>query len=252
MALAAALVCGSVRAEEAVAPRVVKLTGDRLTVHVEGVQLEDVLRTFADVSGARIKGGVVAPREVTAQFDEVPLQEGLHRLLGDQNFMLSFGQDGRPKTLTLLGGPQAAPLGTQVVKTAPAAGSTRATPSEILLRAVPVPAGSTLAQHLGQDSATLQQLVDISMRNDDRVLRTEAIRAGMQAIESQPDLRATVVESLINVDDATLESVVRAMAHDKANELVAQMAALTKDNDLRARGFRLLKHLNTPPGKRDK
>jgi len=38
----------------------------------------------------------------------VPLVEALHRLLGDQNFVVKYGKGGRPRAIKLLGGPQAA------------------------------------------------------------------------------------------------------------------------------------------------
>src|SRR5438094_227571 len=48
------------------------------------------------------------PRGVSVEFEAVPLAEALHRLLGDQNFALVYGNEGQLKSVRLLGGPQAA------------------------------------------------------------------------------------------------------------------------------------------------
>ena len=79
---------------------------DRLSVRLEKVPLEEVLAELGRVSGAEIHGAPREPRAITAQFDDVPLLEALFRLIGDQNFMLSYGEGDRLRTIELFGGPQ--------------------------------------------------------------------------------------------------------------------------------------------------
>src|SRR5262249_44398042 len=83
-------------------PKDIRLKGDRLTVRVTGVPLDDVLSTIAEQTNAEIRGSVLAQRDVTTDFESVPVQEGLHRLLGDQNFLLTYREDGTLRTLALL------------------------------------------------------------------------------------------------------------------------------------------------------
>ena len=81
---------------------------DRLTVHAEKVPLADVVREIGRQSGAEIVGEVRKPREVTRQFDGVPLFDALVRLLGEQNFTLRYGSEGKLRKISLLGEPLAA------------------------------------------------------------------------------------------------------------------------------------------------
>src|SRR5262249_38825905 len=149
-----------------------------------------------------IRGTVKQPHDVTIDFEDVPLRDGLARLLGDQNFVLTFRENGSLRAVTLLGGaqPQDQSAGAKIVKTgqpAPAAASM----NELMQRNVSLPAGGKLALFLGQPSATLQQLLDISVRQDDAALRVEALRAGLGAIDTQPDLKGLAVKALSDVDD---------------------------------------------------
>ncbi len=209
------------------------------------MSLDEVLATIAEQSNAEIRGSVLAQRDVTTDFENVPVQDGLHRILGDQNFLLTYREDGTLRTMTLLGGPETAPPPTRVVKAGSGGPATQPpTVAELMQRAIPVPAGSKLARFLGHDTATLQQLADVARSQDDVGLRMEAMRAGVGAIDSQQDLRAATVKSLGEVDDATLENLVQGMAGDRAREMVSQLATLSHTSEIRTRLLRVLRSMN--------
>ena len=86
---------------------VVAYDDDRLTVHAEGVPLADVVREIGRQSGAEIVGAVRKPRDVSQDVDRVPLVDALVRLLGEQNFTLRYGPEGKLRTIDLLGEPLA-------------------------------------------------------------------------------------------------------------------------------------------------
>jgi hypothetical protein len=222
-------------------PKTIALKGDKLTVKVNAVPLDEVLQAVVAPSQGEIRGSVKQPHDVSIEFEDVPLQDGLGRLLGDQNFVLTFRENGSLRTLTLLGGAQEQSSEARIVK--PTAAHPAVAATDMMQRSVPVPAGSKLAQFLGQPNATLQQLLDISLRQDDASLRVEALRAGVGAIDSEPDLKALVVKSLGDTDDHTLENVIRSVAQDRAREIVSQMAAITRTPELRVRSTQLLQHL---------
>src|SRR5205823_3568503 len=67
-----------------------------------------VERAIGRRGGAEIVGEVRKPRDVTRQFERVPLVDALVRLLGEQNFTLRYGSEGRLRTISLLGEPLAA------------------------------------------------------------------------------------------------------------------------------------------------
>src|SRR2546428_400545 len=86
---------------------VVAYDDDRLTVHAEGVPLTDVVQEISRQSGADIVGAVRKPRDVSQDVDRVPLVDALVRLLGEQNFTLRYGPEGKLRTIDLLGEPLA-------------------------------------------------------------------------------------------------------------------------------------------------
>src|SRR5256886_9561572 len=128
---AAALRPSSAPAVAERSPPIVTYRSDQLSVRLEKVPLEDVLAELGRVSGAEIRGAPREPRDLTAKFDDVPLPEALHRLLGDQNFMLKYGEADRLRMIELFGGPQeprnassTSPAAGAVGGASPAAGST--------------------------------------------------------------------------------------------------------------------------------
>ena len=84
---------------------------DRVTVHAAGVPLADVVREIGRQSGAEIVGEVRKPRDVSQDFERVPLVDALARLLRDQNFTLRYGSEGKLRKIDLLGEPLALAAG---------------------------------------------------------------------------------------------------------------------------------------------
>ena len=105
----AALLTGRNAAGDEPPERVVQYAKDALTVRVTRVPVDEILGQLGKQSGAEIRGEVRDRHEITAEFEDVPLPEALHRLLGEQNFALIYGDGGRLKTVRLLGGPLAPP-----------------------------------------------------------------------------------------------------------------------------------------------
>src|SRR5207247_4479720 len=102
---AALLSAGSFAAREPTC--MVAYDDDRLTVHAEGAPLADVVREIGRQSGAEVVGEVRKPRDVRKSLDRVPLVDALVRLLGEQNFTLRYGPEGKLRTIHLLGEPLA-------------------------------------------------------------------------------------------------------------------------------------------------
>lgn len=248
MLLVAMLAAAPVGAEHVGSP-VVTVKDERMTVKVSGIGLEELMLRFSATTGAEVRGTIVTPRDVSVEFEDVSIQDGLARLLGDQNFMLTYS-GGKLTRVTLLGGAQDAPV-TKVVKN-----EHEATPGEppqtfaqmLQTRMIQVSPGGRLARFLDKDQASLQQLVDIGLRNDDAALRTEALRMAIQAIDGQPDLNAATISAIGAMDDNQLMSLFRATARDNTKAVLAQMSTLLRTNDLRQRSLRLLMQANTPLG----
>ena len=86
---------------------VVAYDADRVTVHAERVPLANVVREIGRQSGAEILGQVRKPRDLSLDFDRVPLVDALARLLREQNFTVRYGPEGKLRTIDLLGEPLA-------------------------------------------------------------------------------------------------------------------------------------------------
>jgi hypothetical protein len=194
--------------------------------------------------------------DVTATFDDVPLPEALHRLLGDQNFMLRYAEPDRLRTIQLFGGVQEAH---EAGETSPAAGSARgSSPSagstmpqslavamSVLERHPPVPVSGSLATAIGGDTATFRQLFDAAMHQGDAAVRNEAFRVSLNAFETEPELRTTVLTALGGTDEAALGQVLRGVAGPRAEELANQIASEAKTAELRTKALSVLHRLRT-------
>ena len=85
----------------------IRYAEDALSVHVAHASLADLLQEIGRQSGVRIRGQFDDARQVTADFTDVPLPEALHRLLGNQNFVLMYDDQHRPRELELVRAPEA-------------------------------------------------------------------------------------------------------------------------------------------------
>ena len=83
---------------------VVAYDADRVTVHAE---LANVVREIGRQSGAEILGQVRKPRDLSLDFERVPLVDALARLLREQNFTVRYGPEGKLRAIDLLGEPLA-------------------------------------------------------------------------------------------------------------------------------------------------
>src|SRR5690242_8271411 len=97
---AACLLVLIARTATATAPDV-RYRAGRVTVHVHDTPLATVLDTIARDAGATVRGDVPS-RDVSADLDDVPLDDVLARLLGKDSFALRYGPDGGLRTIELL------------------------------------------------------------------------------------------------------------------------------------------------------
>ncbi len=229
---------------------------DQLSVRLESVPLADVLAELGRVSGASIRGAPREPRDITAKFDDVPLPEALHRLLGDQNFMLRYGERDRLRTIELFGGPQepreastTSPAAGSAGAPSPAAGSKMPQSFAIVLSVLeqhpPVAVTGGLAAALGGNTATFRQLFDAATNQQDAGLRTEAFRASLKAFEAEPDLRGRVLTLLAGMDEVALGQALRGIAGTQAEAIANQVATEAQTGELRSKALSVLQRLRT-------
>ncbi len=236
--------------------RHIEYRDDRLTVRLSGVPLEEVLREVARQAGARVRGQLREPHDVTVAFENVPLSDALHRIIQNQNFTLVYGGDGRLRAVRLLGPPTAGPQGVTATPAAatPAAGPTTtlaASPANLLMqfsRHAPVPVSGRVADAIGTSHATLEQLMTAAMRNDDPAVRSDALRTFLIAVEAEPALKDGVAATMTGMDDQALLAALQGMAGEHVNEVLAGIATRARTPELRSRAAELLKLGHKRPG----
>ena len=241
--LAAALAAPGARSDEGAPERVIHYEGDRLTVRLAGAPVTDVLDELGRQAGAEIRGQVRDPREVSVEFEGVPLAEALHRLLGDQNFALVYGNEGRLKSVRLLGGPQtaaAAGAAAPPVSQPPAPGI-----MDAFAKHAPIAVAGHLGEALGGQQASLLQLFDLSVHHADPTVRAEAARIVIGTIDTDPSLRASVLAQLNAVDDAALGALFRSMAGDNAQEVAMQIMTTARTSEIRSKASAVLQQLRS-------
>ena len=209
------------------APRLVQYQDDGLTVHVTDVPLPEVLEELSRQSGAEIRGELREARTVSVDFEKVPLAQALARLLPEQNFALVYGKNGRLERIRLIGGTgeptsftvAVAPVKTPVQETS----DPLAKLAELIDRHPPVPVDGVLADAVGSGRATLRQLIDLTLHDDDESVRAEAMRTGLATLDGEPDFRSAVMEQVTKLDSSVLTAVLRGSGSEHAEDAATQM-----------------------------
>src|SRR5438552_7805145 len=234
--LAAALAAAAGRSDEGAPERVIRYDRDLLTVRLTSVPVTDVLDELGRQAGAEIRGQVRDPRAVSVEFEAVPLADALHRLLGDQNFALVYGNEGRLKSVSLLGVPQTAAAPTPAAAASPA--NQPAAPASVmdaLANHPPIAVTGRLGDVIGGHDATLLQLADLGVHHADAIVRAQAARAFIAAVDTDPALRASVLTQLNAMDEGTLSSLLRNAAGAHAEEVAMQILATARASEIRSK-----------------
>jgi hypothetical protein len=225
--------------------RVIRYANDTLTVRLTHEPVSEVLQEISRQTGAEIVGQPMEVRDVSADFEAVPMSDALRRLLGNENFALVYGEKGRLKAVKLLGGPQVVSTSTGRATMIPT--TTLPEPSEedtavsLLDTPVTLLMGSRLARQLGRQTAPLRQVLEVGLRSPDATVRADTVRVALQTIEKDPRLRTAAAETVGGQDDATLSDALRSVAGDHAGEVASLVASQTKIIPLRVKANNFLR-----------
>ena len=223
----------------------VELRDGRLTVRVEEAALADVLHDVARLSGAEVRGRVDGERRVTVDLERVPVRQALERLLGEHNFALTYGEDGRLRVIELLGDGPPAPPRAAARGDEPPEGLTRA--GEVLDRFArsdrPLRVGRRLAEALGTERPTFMQVSQAALSSDDAGVRARAFRVTLQAIEDDPTVRAAFAFALARAEDRGVAEFLRRNAGPNAEEVVERLARSAETPAVREKAATVLEQL---------
>jgi len=216
--------------------RLVVVHGDALTVRLVNVPVTEVLEDIARQSGADIRGTVRKPREISAEFADVPLADALQRLLGDQAFALVYSSTGDLRAVKLVDGSDASP------PPSPAAAA-----STEFMRIVSahdrVKVHGVLADAIGAPTGSILQLFDLATRHDDPSVRTEAVKAMVGLLEADQSVRNALMNQLHFMDDVQVTTLLRNSAGPHAEELLRTVMVQATAIELRARASSVLERL---------
>ena len=223
---------------------------DRLTLRAHDTPVADVVDSLKRQSGAELRG-TVPDGAVTAALDAVPLHEALGRLLGEQSFTLTYGEGGRLKAIELKGGPVAKSPSSESASASHHGGDAGKGPARWAAIASAfndggsVPVSGLLRQVAGTDKASWDFVLRMTGAKDPMV-KSEAIRAGVRAVENDDDMRESLLAILRSMDDQELATFVRAMAgsiNDDPESIMKAIARASRDDEVRARAHDVVRQL---------
>src|SRR5439155_1582281 len=189
----------------------------RATVRVHGVPVREILEEIARQGGADIRGEVRRPRAVSVEFEDILLTDALGRLLGEQNFTLTYDDTGGLRAVELLGGPEAAvakhdenapgaKAGDKKWKWPPTEEARHALENleTFARRPDPIRVTGRLADALGTKTPTVGQLIEASSHHEDPRVQERAIIMVLRTLESDPQTRSALVTASDAFEDQGL------------------------------------------------
>jgi hypothetical protein len=210
----------------------------RLSVRVERVGLGTLIGEILQKTGAALRGQPLVEKDVSLVFEPLPLEEALHRVLGEQNFTVRYGPTGQPLTIELLGGPEApvvaagvpppsagAPIDRPALP--PRLGFPRTFPSR---KALDLP--EVLQKAAGAKTATFDQAFDLATLNQEGLTRAMASQVVLSQLERDRRTRRALLSAVAKFDDETLRSFQGTVEGERVRDLLMFLSAHSREPSL--------------------
>jgi hypothetical protein len=210
----------------------VQYADGRITIDVRDADLAEVLDEITKQAKLEVRGTTTAER-LSIRLEAVPLVDALPRLLQRQSFALTYDQAGELKGVRFLRSSTATSKGA-------VADTTISTPeldpsTSLPASKRPVQVDGLLASALGAEVSDFTTIMGVALMSGDARLRAEALRVDLRLVESDPDLRAEVMETLDGLDDAYIANWLTEVARDDPEEVARQLARSIRFGPLRRR-----------------
>jgi hypothetical protein len=220
----------------------VQYADGRITVDLRDDDLADVLGEIAKHARLEMRGTPTAQR-LSVRLDAVPLVDALSRLLQGQSFALTYDNAGGVKGVRFLGSSTASWAGPRPDTAASTPAAEPSTSQPAIDR--PIHIDGLLASAIGAEDAKFSTILAVATQSGDARVRADALRAGLGALDAEPDLNADVLQWLAALDDAALADKLTEVALDHAEEVAQQTARLARSGSLRRRAAAVLRLLRS-------
>jgi hypothetical protein len=234
------------------AKNVVRYRNDRVTARVQGMEPDAFLAEIAKQSGAKLSGTIERGQPVNAEWTDIPLKEALEHVLREQNYTLTYGEDGTLRAIQLKGLRQEAAAAKP--GDAPAGASDedfKKTPQYALYKAFEtperVPVEGPVAKRLGKSESPWDLLTNTAIADDDPAVRRSAVESGMRAVEANEQLRQAITSTAAAMTDAQLAAWARATMYHRAEDFMRNVRRSTTLPDFRDRSGAVLRELRKIP-----
>ena len=237
-----ALTVATLQATRTDAAPAVRYADGRITVDVRDADLADVLGEITRQARLEVRGTPTAQR-LSIRLDAVPLVDALSRLLQGQSFDLTYDGAGELKGIRFVA--SSAASSRKVPET------TAETPEpdpSVAPMDRPVHVDGLLATALGADVTDFTTIVGVALQSGDARLRADALRAGLGALDADPELRTDVLGKLDALDDTAAADRLTEVARDNAEEMARQTARLARWGALRRRAAAIARLLRSSAG----
>jgi hypothetical protein len=222
----------------------------RVTVRATDAPLDRLLRDIANQTGATMWGN---PPSRTVSFDmhDVPLADALQRMMGADSFMLTYGTDGRVRTIRFLGRGEAVVYASPAPSPAAAEAAAPAAPlaeeekqAAVLQKQVVVQDYPPLRRALGTTLPSIGEVLHATTVNANPNVRSGAREVALATFASDPAVEAAYLSTLEPVDDATLAKMLSsASSPGAAAEWMGVLSTRASSPALRAKASAVLTHL---------
>lgn len=200
--------------EDASPGQIVRYANGMLTIQVSDAPVAHVLADVGRQAGATIRGGVPPERRISVAFTGATLEEGLHRLLGDQSFALVYGAGDQLRAIRVMGGAAQEAYAT-----------TRAE------------AGAGRIQGM-----VLEDVIRTALSTEDADLRLAVLRRDLHRLEGEPAQQKALGDALQGADLERLLALLRASGA-RAPEVVMDVIAAAHTPAVRMAAANILREL---------
>ena len=199
------------------------------------VPLDEAIAALARETGVEFRGELQDRREITAHFERARFRDVVDRLVGEQNFTITYDAAGNPRSVHMLSMPGQNVAPRRILEEF----------SALIARKAEVDLPPVLATALGAPRGRLPWILRRGLQHRDAAVGAAAASLFVRHVDSDQALRAAAMWT----DDRRLVAQLRAWAGLGLPQVIDAFAAQARDPLLRSKARRLQDELRrvTPP-----